>query len=102
MAMKMTFNPDSHVCEFDGQPSILEVAIACDVPLNHSCGGMGSCTTCIIRVIYAPTLLEPRSELETEHAGARGFADCERLGCQTNAVDGLIVEIPVPGDVSSL
>jgi ferredoxin len=90
----MTFMPLKKTCAFTGQPSILEVAIACDIPLNHSCGGMGSCTTCRVYVKDGLGLLEPRNEIEQEHARMRGYPDYERLGCQTSARDGMTVEIP--------
>lgn len=92
--MKMTFLPGDKICEFEGSPSILELAIANGAPLNHSCGGMGSCTTCLVQIISTPRPLNARTDLEVEHAEARGFADFERLACQTLAVDGLVVEIP--------
>ena len=93
---KMTFLPMKQVCEFKGKPSILEVALAHKVPLNHSCGGMGSCTTCMIHVVKGVEQLAPRNELENEHFKVRAYKPFERLGCQTEAFDGLIVKIPEP------
>lgn len=92
--MKITFLPQNVQCEYTGHPTILDVALANEVPLNHSCGGMGSCTTCRIIVKKGLDTLESRNELEREHAHARDFKENERLSCQTLAVDGLVLEIP--------
>lgn len=90
----MTFLPLKKAVSFTGQPSVLEVAIANEIPLNHSCGGMASCTTCRVFVKKGLEQIPQRNELEQEHATARAWTPVERLGCQTTAFDGLVVEIP--------
>jgi 2Fe-2S ferredoxin len=95
---RLTFLPLKKLCSFSGHPSILEVAIENDIPLNHSCGGMGSCTTCRIFVVDGSEKLEARNEIENEHAQMRGFADNERLSCQTSAVEGIVCQIPEDSD----
>lgn len=90
----MTFLPFKKKVEFEGQPSVLELAIANEIPLNHSCGGMASCTTCLVQIKKGLEKIPPRNELEQEHATVRSFQPAERLACQTTAFDGLIVEIP--------
>ncbi|MBK9293622.1 MAG: (2Fe-2S)-binding protein [Oligoflexia bacterium] len=81
-------------CSFEGAKSILEVALNNNIALNHSCGGMGSCTTCRVKVTKGLEKLKPPNEIEQEHIQAREFAKNERLSCQTDAVDGVEVEIP--------
>ena len=95
---KLTFLPQKKECSFSGHPSILEVAIDNDIPLNHSCGGMGSCTTCRIFVIQGAETLGPRNEIESEHAQMRGYEFNERLSCQTEAKAGIICQIPPDAD----
>jgi 2Fe-2S ferredoxin len=90
----MTFLPFKKTVPFTAQPSVLELAIASEIPLNHSCGGMGSCTTCLIVVKKGLEKLSPRNEIEQEHANQRNFKENERLACQTSACDGLIVVVP--------
>ena len=92
----MTFLPLKKTCFFQGEPSVLEVAMAHGLPLNHSCGGMGSCTTCLVRVRHGLEGLPPPADVEAEHVEARGFRIHERLACQIPAHDGLVVEIPPP------
>ncbi len=74
--------------------SVLEVALHNDIDLSHSCGGMGSCTTCRVFVESDLTLNNPRTEIEEEVASSRGFQENERLGCQLDPHPGLIVRVP--------
>ena len=86
---------------FEARQTVLEVACAHGVELAHSCGGMGICGTCLIKVESDPAALPARGEIEAELAGARGFADHERLACQLRALNGLIVRIPSGPDQST-
>src|SRR5437764_123763 len=92
----MTFLPVKKVCSFSGHPSVLEVALAHHISLNHSCGGMGSCTTCLVRIKSGLEKLHPPEDVEAEHVQMRGFQAFERLACQISAIEGLVVEIPPP------
>src|SRR5688572_713408 len=76
------FLPQNVAIEVDGESSILELALKNGIEIGHSCGGMGSCTTCRIIVEKPVDNLPPRTELEAEIAADRGFQDNERLSCQ--------------------
>jgi ferredoxin len=78
--------------------SVLEVALKNGIDIGHSCGGMGSCTTCRVIVEHSPEPLPPRGELEQETADSRGFADNERLCCQLPPTPGLVVRVPTDLD----
>jgi ferredoxin len=80
--------------EFTGRPSVLELAMSRRLPLGHSCGGMGTCTTCRVIVRSELTKLPPRHELDAEMARDREFREEERLSCQLEAYHDLEVEIP--------
>lgn len=73
--------------------SLLDVAIRNKIPLNHTCGGHGTCTTCLVHVVEGLDKLNPRNEVEAEMAQDRHFEAHERLACQTEPVDGLVVRI---------
>jgi 2Fe-2S ferredoxin len=64
--------------------------------LAHSCGGMGSCTTCRVIVVHTPQPLPERTELEQDIADMRAFRPEERLACQLPPLDGLVVRVPEP------
>lgn len=92
---KLTFFPQNHSIEFEDKPTILELAETHHIPLNHSCGGMGSCTTCLVIIKKLKNPTNPRNEIEQEHAITRDFSDFERLACQTEATDEMEILIPV-------
>jgi len=90
----MTFLPGNRSVPIGSAPSVLDVALQNHVDLSHSCGGMGSCTTCRVWIEGNITKLAPRNELEQEIATSRNFDDRERLACQLEPVEGLVVRIP--------
>jgi 2Fe-2S ferredoxin len=93
------FLPIDRKVPIDQAESVLEVALRNGIPLNHSCGGMGSCTTCRVIVQSSSEALPVRNELEQDLAEMRGFADNERLACQLPALGDLVVCIPPPLDL---
>jgi len=90
----MRFQPQDRICSFKSETSVLEVALKHGIPLDHSCGGMGSCTTCRVLVEVSAHPLPPRNDLEQEIADMRGFQDHERLACQLPPSPGLEVRLP--------
>ena len=90
----MIFLPGNRPAKIGSATSVLDVALQNNIDLSHSCGGMGSCTTCRVWVESDPTKLAPRNELEEEIATSRGFDERERLSCQIEPHEGLIVRIP--------
>lgn len=92
----VTFLPLQRRVAVRDEESVLELALRNGIPLTHSCGGMGACTTCRIFVEHTPQPLPERNELEQEHADTRAFQPNERLSCQLPPFDGLVVRIPEP------
>jgi len=88
------FVPLEKSCDFKGESSVLEIALNNGIEIAHSCGGMGSCTTCRVVVVFSPTALPPRNELEQDIADMRGFTDQERLSCQLPPIEGLVLRVP--------
>lgn len=82
------------VLPLDSELSLLDLALKHQVPLNHSCGGMGTCTTCRVIVVEGLEDLEPRNEIEEERSEERGFSEEERLACQILAKTSLKLRIP--------
>ena len=79
---------------FSEGESVLDVALRVEVPLDHSCGGNGSCGTCGVLVQSEMKGLSPMTKLEKVMSYNRGMKPNERLGCQLKAQDGLVVNIP--------
>lgn len=90
----ITFLPENrNVLSSHVDETLLDVALANGVKINHSCGGNGTCGTCHVYIRSKLNTLEPRNEIEAEMADCRGFDENERLACQLRAQPGLIVEI---------
>lgn len=91
----ITFLPDEqNVLVSHRDQSVLDVALRAGLPINHTCGGFGTCGTCVVFVREGLVNLPPRNEIENEMAENRGFLDEERLCCQIPPVDGLVLERP--------
>ena len=74
--------------------SVLEVGLKAGIDIGHSCGGMGSCTTCRVFVEKHVAPLSERTELELEITEGRGFKRNERLSCQLEPAAGMVVRVP--------
>lgn len=90
----IVFQPGNRAAPIGSATSVLEVALKNNIDLSHSCGGMGSCTTCRVFIESDVARLSPRTEIEEEVASSRSFADNERLACQLEPCDGMIARIP--------
>lgn len=88
------FFPHERTCPVDREDSVLEVALKNQIDIGHSCGGMGSCTTCRVVIEKGLERLPERNELEQDIADMRDFAANERLSCQIPPLDGLVVRVP--------
>ncbi|MCI0548189.1 MAG: 2Fe-2S iron-sulfur cluster-binding protein [Candidatus Rokubacteria bacterium] len=79
-----------------GQPgSLLDIALAHDIRLEHNCGGSCACTTCHVIVREGEEHLSPMAEDEEDRLDtAEGLTLHSRLGCQAVVRGDVVVEIP--------
>jgi len=61
--------------------TVLDAARRAGVPLGNSCGGIGICGRCRIRVVEGAGQLSAPTTIELRTMTAREFADDERLAC---------------------
>jgi 2Fe-2S ferredoxin len=101
----VTFLPLNQTVEVDdekypladhGKPgSLLDIALAHDIHLEHNCGGSCACTTCHVIVRKGE---ENLSEMEIDEEDrldmAEGLTIRSRLGCQAVVRGDVVVEIP--------
>lgn len=73
--------------------TVLDVALRAGIPLDHTCGGHGTCGTCLVNVLSGLADLGSREEIEQEMANDRHFSNHERLACQIAPAAGLVVQI---------
>ncbi len=90
----VTFLPGEKKVDIGSNSTVLEMARSSRIPINQSCGGMGTCTTCRLIVEEAPEGCSPRTEIEQEQADDRGYKENERLACQLKPSPGMVVWIP--------
>lgn len=92
---KITFLPMNVTHEAKKGETILDVAIRCDVPLQHACGGFCACTTCHILVKSGMTSLSAQEgdEIERMERVTEGVQKNSRLGCQAKILGDLVVEV---------
>lgn len=72
--------------------TVLEALLDAKVLIHHSCGGMGTCGTCVVDVIQGFEKLEPKTDQEIEISSDRNWQSKERLCCQIHPQDGLVLK----------
>jgi len=102
---KVTFLPMNVTVEVDdseypladhGRPgSLLDIALAKSIHLEHNCGGSCACTTCHVVVREGEDNLSPMEQDEEDRLDtAEGLTLHSRLGCQAVVRGDVVVEIP--------
>ena len=103
---RVTFLPLGKTVEVDdakypladhGKPgSLLDIALAHDIALEHNCGGSCACTTCHVIVREGEeNLSEMQGDEEDRLDMAEGLTIHSRLGCQCVVRGDVVVEIPL-------
>lgn len=84
-----------------GEPgSLLDLALAHGVPLDHTCGGLASCATCHCVVLAGAGSIPPPGPAElAQLVNAVGRRPGSRLACQAvpDGTADVVVEIPDTG-----
>ncbi len=98
MNVAVEVNPEDLPVSGEGQPgSILDIAVANDIDLDHACGGVCACSTCHVIVREGVESCPEATEDEEDMLdSAPGLELNSRLGCQV-VPDGstdVVVEIP--------
>ena len=105
MPYRVTFQPAGVTVEVDptkypygrtGLPgSVLDIALAHDIPIEHACGGTGVCATCHVIVEAGAENLSPASDDEMDSVDqAPGATLNSRLACQAVVNGDVTVTIP--------
>lgn len=78
----VSFPPFGRTAEAKANETVLDAARRAAVPLGNSCGGVGICARCRVRVVEGAEALAPMTSIEIRVTQQRGFAPEERLACQ--------------------
>ncbi len=90
------FCPEGKVVEASSGETVLDVALANDIDIEHACEKSCACTTCHVHIREGYDSLPEASELEDDYLDkAWGLDPDSRLSCQAVIADeDLVVEIP--------
>ena len=102
---KVTFLPSGTVVQADPSRypygshgragSILDIALANGVDIEHACGGVGVCSTCHVIVKAGMENLSPAEDAELDRVDmAPGCTVNSRLACQAVVRGDVTVQIP--------
>ena len=78
----VTFVPLQTSAAAKDNETLLDVARRANAPLANSCGGVGVCARCRVRVLAGAENLTPATAIEIRFGTARGFTEDERMACQ--------------------
>lgn len=81
-AVRVTFAPLGSVADAHPNETLLDAARRAEAPLGNSCGSVGVCGRCCVRVIAGAENLSAPTMIELRVSAQRGFAADERLACQ--------------------
>ena len=73
--MQVTFSPIGNSAEAKPNETILDVARRAGAPIGNSCGGIGICNRCRVRIVEGSENLTPPTRFERDPV--------DRLACQT-------------------
>lgn len=76
----MSFTPLGRQAEAKDDETLLDVARRVGAPLANSCGGVGVCARCKVRVVAGAENLSPPTSIEVRFS--KGFGEAERMACQ--------------------
>jgi ferredoxin len=81
-SVRVTFTPLGTTAEAKPDETVLDAARRAGAPIGNSCGSVGVCGRCRVRLIAGAENLSAPTMIEIRVAAQRGFAADERLACQ--------------------
>jgi ferredoxin len=79
---RVSFVPIDRHADTKPDETVLDAARRAGVPLGNSCGAVGICGRCRVRIVDGAANLSAPTAIELRTATSRGFAPDERLACQ--------------------
>lgn len=79
---KVTFTPLRRQEPARTDETLLDVARRAGAPIGNSCGGVGVCARCVVRIIAGAEHLTPATAIEIRIGSLRGVPAGDRFACQ--------------------
>lgn len=80
--MQVRFVPLNTSAEAKANETVLDVARRAHAPLGNSCGAVGICARCVVRVVEGAENLSAPTAIEASVSARRKLDPEERLACQ--------------------
>jgi ferredoxin len=80
--VRVTFVPLGTAADAHPNETVLDAGRRAEAPIGNSCGGVGVCARCCVRVVAGAENLSAPTMIELRVSAQRGFAADERLACQ--------------------
>jgi ferredoxin len=80
--MRVTFTPLGTGADARPNETVLDAARRAGAPIGNSCGSVGVCGRCCVRILAGAENLSAPTMIELRVSAQRGFGDDERLACQ--------------------
>jgi len=80
--VNVRFVPLDKSADAKANETLLDAARRANVPLGNSCGGIGICARCRVRVVEGAENLSAPTSVEERVSKQRDLAADERLACQ--------------------
>ena len=90
---KVTLKPEGTIVEVEEGKNLLEALRAQDCYIKSSCGGVASCSDCIIKIVSGEDYLTPPPFNELKLLGNVFHITKERLACQTCVLGDVTIDI---------
>jgi len=90
---KVILKPSNEVIKIDGNINLLEALREKSVYIKSSCGGVASCSDCIVKILSGEDHLEPPPFEEIKFLGNVFHITKERLACQLKINGDITIDI---------
>jgi ferredoxin len=90
---KVLVKPQNEIIEVDGQTNLLEALLEKGFYIKSSCGGVASCSDCIVKIVSGECNLNTPPVKELQFLGNVFHITKERLSCQTRIKGPVTVDI---------
>lgn len=91
--MKVKFLPMNKEVEITPEQTVLEVALANQIPIRTVCKGVPSCSECRVRITEGEHHVLPPSKAEINLIGSGYFVDHRRLSCQLHCYGDVTIDV---------